>query len=40
MGACGSRDRVPVVDGATDEENWVFAQECQLKLHSLEFRTF
>ena len=40
MGACGSRDRAPTIEGAHDEENWAFKTECQIKLHSVEFRTF
>ena len=40
MGACGSRDRVPVIEGAHAEENFCFKAECALKLHSVEFRTF
>ena len=40
MGACGSRDRVPTIEGASAEENFAFKVECQIKLHSVEFRTF
>ena len=40
MGACGSRDRVPVVEGAPEEENYCYAAECGIKLNSVEFRTF
>ena len=40
MGACGSRDRVPVIEGASAEENFSFKVECAIKLHSVEFRTF
>ena len=40
MGACGSRDRVPTIEGAHDEENWAFKTECQINLQGVEFRTF
>jgi len=40
MGACGSRDRVPVIDGASPEEQHCFKIECSIKLHGVEFRTF
>ena len=40
MGSCGSRDRVPYVDGAHAEENYSFGVECQIKLHGVEFRDF
>ena len=40
MGACGSRDRVPTIEGASTEENFAFKVECAIKLHSVEFRTF
>ena len=40
MGACGSRDRVPVIDGAHASEQFCFAAECSLGLHSVEFRSF
>ena len=40
MGACGSRDRAPIVDGAHDEENFSFAAECAIRLHKIEFRAY
>lgn len=40
MGACTSRDRVPIIDGAHADENYCFAAECGIKLHGVEFRTF
>ena len=40
MGACTSRDRVPIIEGATAEEQFCFAAECKLGLQNVEFRSF
>ena len=42
MGAscCTTRDRVPIVEGAPDEENFCFRLECGIKLHQIEYRDF
>jgi len=40
MGACGSRDRVPHIDGAHAAENYCYAADCMIKLQSVEFRSF
>ena len=40
MGACGSRDRVPTIEGAHAEENFSFNTECLIKLHGVNYETF
>ena len=41
MGVCASsRDRVPIIEGAHEDEQFCYTAECQLKLHSVDFRTF
>ena len=40
MGACVSRDKVPVVEGAHVREKFCYAAECKLGLYRVEFRTF
>ena len=40
MGACVSRDKIPVVEGAHVRENFCYAAECKLGLYRVEFRTF
>ena len=40
MGACTSRDRVPIVEGAHVRENFCYAAEAKLGLYRVEFRTY
>ena len=40
MGSCGSRDRIPVIEGAHADEQFCFAAECTLGLQNIEFRSF
>lgn len=40
MGVCASRDKVPLIDGAHEDEQFCYAAECTLNLHSVEYRTF
>ena len=40
MGACGSRDRVPNIEGAHGDEQYCFMVECGIKLQGIEFRSY
>ena len=39
-GSCASREKTPLLEGAPDEENYVYASECRLKLHEVSFPVF
>lgn len=39
-GGCGSRDKVAKLEGAPDEENYVYRSECRLRLNEVNFLTF
>ena len=40
MGCCETRGKIPILDGAHDDENFCFRLECGIKLHNVEFRDF
>lgn len=39
-GSCGSREKEVKIEGAPDEENYVYKSESRLKLNDVSFLTF